>query len=264
MLELFRGGALAAATLTTGLMAGLYYAYAISVMLGLSMTDDRTFLSAMQQINVAILNPWFFVSFFGALVSLPWPECFICPGIGEPCCLGSWLRSSYTWRRSSSQSALTCRSTMNSPRQETPTASPILQRCASASKRAGSGGTSPARWHPRLRLAASSGLLCYTGARFDPGRDLTPGPIGQEPSCPTDASAGRYDEVVREVRYYPKAAHLSQLRSQALDRGYADLRESLPSSHFGELGSDGCIELHSVASWCFAEPLADTETFRGR
>jgi uncharacterized membrane protein len=68
MLELLRGGALAAATLTTGLMAGLYYAYAISVMLGLSMTDDRTFVSAMQQINVAILNPWFFVSFFGALV----------------------------------------------------------------------------------------------------------------------------------------------------------------------------------------------------
>jgi hypothetical protein len=59
--------------------------------------------------------------------------------------------------------------TMSSPRQETPTASPILQRCASASKRAGSGGTSPARWHPRLRLAASPGLLCYTGARFDPG-----------------------------------------------------------------------------------------------
>jgi uncharacterized membrane protein len=68
MLELFRSGALAAATLTTGLMAGLYYAYAYSVMLGLSRTDDRTFVSAMQQINVAILNPWFFVSFFGALV----------------------------------------------------------------------------------------------------------------------------------------------------------------------------------------------------
>src|SRR5918994_824860 len=68
MLELFRGGALAAATLTTGLMAGLYYAYAISVMPGLSRTDDRTFVSAMQQINVAIINPWFFVSFFGALV----------------------------------------------------------------------------------------------------------------------------------------------------------------------------------------------------
>jgi uncharacterized membrane protein len=57
MLELFRSGTLAAATLTTGLMAGLYYAYAYSVMLGLSRTDDRTFVSAMQQINVAILNP---------------------------------------------------------------------------------------------------------------------------------------------------------------------------------------------------------------
>jgi uncharacterized membrane protein len=68
MLELFRSGALAAATLTTGLMAGLYYAYACSVMLGLSRTDDRTFVSAMQQINVAIINPWFIVSFFGAFV----------------------------------------------------------------------------------------------------------------------------------------------------------------------------------------------------
>jgi uncharacterized membrane protein len=68
MLELFRSGTLAAATLTTGLMAGLYYAYAYSVMLGLSRTDDRTFVSAMQQINVAILNPWFFIIFFGALV----------------------------------------------------------------------------------------------------------------------------------------------------------------------------------------------------
>ena len=57
MLELFRTGVLAAATITTGLMAGLYYAYACSVMLGLSRTGDRTFVSAMQQINVAILNP---------------------------------------------------------------------------------------------------------------------------------------------------------------------------------------------------------------
>jgi uncharacterized membrane protein len=68
MLELFRSGALVAATITTGLMAGLYYAYACSVMPGLSRTDDRTFISAMQQINVAIINPWFFISFFGALV----------------------------------------------------------------------------------------------------------------------------------------------------------------------------------------------------
>ena len=68
MLELFRSGALVVATITTGLMAGLYYAYACSVMPGLSRTDERTFVSAMQQINVAIINPWFFISFFGALV----------------------------------------------------------------------------------------------------------------------------------------------------------------------------------------------------
>lgn len=35
---------------------------------GLARTDGRTFVHAMQQINVAILNPSFFVSFFGAPV----------------------------------------------------------------------------------------------------------------------------------------------------------------------------------------------------
>jgi uncharacterized membrane protein len=39
-----------------------------SVMPGLRRTDDRTFVSAMQRINVAILNGWFMLSFFGALV----------------------------------------------------------------------------------------------------------------------------------------------------------------------------------------------------
>jgi hypothetical protein len=45
------------ATLTTGLMAGVYYAYACSVMLGLARTSDRTFIDVMRQINVAIQNP---------------------------------------------------------------------------------------------------------------------------------------------------------------------------------------------------------------
>ena len=67
MLELFRCGALAAATITTGLMAGLYYAYAYSVMPGLSRTDDRTFVAAFQSIDRAIINPVFMVTFFGAL-----------------------------------------------------------------------------------------------------------------------------------------------------------------------------------------------------
>jgi uncharacterized membrane protein len=68
MLDQFRGVSLVAATVTMGLSAGLYYAYACSVMLGLGQADDRTFVDAMQRINVAILNGWFFLSFVGALV----------------------------------------------------------------------------------------------------------------------------------------------------------------------------------------------------
>jgi uncharacterized membrane protein len=67
-MELFRAAALVGATLTMGLIAGLFYAYACSVMLGLGRTDDRTFVDVMQRINVAILNGWFSISFAGALV----------------------------------------------------------------------------------------------------------------------------------------------------------------------------------------------------
>ena len=68
MYELFRGAALVAATVTAGLMAGLFYAFSISVMTGLGRVDDRTFVTAMQRINVAILNGWFALIFGGALV----------------------------------------------------------------------------------------------------------------------------------------------------------------------------------------------------
>ena len=56
------------ATLCTGLMAGLFYAYSVSVMPGLSGAADRTVVETMQRINVAILNGWFGVVFGGALV----------------------------------------------------------------------------------------------------------------------------------------------------------------------------------------------------
>lgn len=39
---------LAAATVATGLVAGVYYAFACSVMLGLGASGDRTFIEAMQ------------------------------------------------------------------------------------------------------------------------------------------------------------------------------------------------------------------------
>ena len=59
---------LVAATITNGLMAGLFAAYSYAVMPGLGQTDDRTFVQAMQQTNAAILNGWFGICFGGALL----------------------------------------------------------------------------------------------------------------------------------------------------------------------------------------------------
>jgi uncharacterized membrane protein len=67
-MNLLRGGTLVAAAITLGLSAGLFYTYSASVMLGLGRSDDRTFVQAMQNINVAIINPWFMAHFIGALV----------------------------------------------------------------------------------------------------------------------------------------------------------------------------------------------------
>ncbi|MGW4500512.1 anthrone oxygenase family protein [Micromonospora sp. NPDC004336] len=70
MPEPIRTAALAGATLTTGLMAGLFFAYTCSVMPGLGATDDRTLLGAMQSINRKILNGWFLTAFLGAALLL--------------------------------------------------------------------------------------------------------------------------------------------------------------------------------------------------
>lgn len=68
MFDELRTGSVVAAALTTGLAAGLFYAYSYSVMPGLGRADDRTFVLGMQRINVAILNGWFALCFAGALV----------------------------------------------------------------------------------------------------------------------------------------------------------------------------------------------------
>ncbi|MEV6954782.1 anthrone oxygenase family protein [Streptomyces sp. NPDC051183] len=59
---------LVAATVTTGLMAGLFFAFDVSVMPALKRSDDRTFVAVMQRINVAIVNGWFLLAFLGALL----------------------------------------------------------------------------------------------------------------------------------------------------------------------------------------------------
>ncbi len=58
------------ATLTTGLIAGVFYAYACSVNLGLAVQPDAQYVAAMQAINERIQNPVFFLSFFGAVLFL--------------------------------------------------------------------------------------------------------------------------------------------------------------------------------------------------
>jgi len=67
-MSLFGTAALLAATVASGLQAGLYYAFACAVLPGLARDDDRTFVGFMQQVNVAIINPWFLATFLGAPV----------------------------------------------------------------------------------------------------------------------------------------------------------------------------------------------------
>ncbi|MFH8381363.1 DUF1772 domain-containing protein [Kitasatospora sp. NPDC018058] len=68
-METARTLVLVAATLTCGLTAGLFYAYACSVMPALARVDDRTFIEVMQRVNVAILNGWFVLGFVGTLLT---------------------------------------------------------------------------------------------------------------------------------------------------------------------------------------------------
>nr|WP_258545355.1 hypothetical protein [Micromonospora provocatoris] len=59
---------LVGATVGAGLMAGLFAAFAYAVMPALRGADDRTFVDAMQRINVTIVNGWFLPAFLGTPV----------------------------------------------------------------------------------------------------------------------------------------------------------------------------------------------------
>jgi uncharacterized membrane protein len=66
-MDFLRPTTLLLATLTMGLMAGVFGIFSHAIMPGLRTTDDRTFVAAFQQIDRAFLNPWFMASFLGAL-----------------------------------------------------------------------------------------------------------------------------------------------------------------------------------------------------
>ncbi|HKK39491.1 MAG TPA: anthrone oxygenase family protein [Cryomorphaceae bacterium] len=58
------------AVVLTGLSAGFFYAWQVSVIQGTLLVKDAVYLETMQSINRAILNPWFFAVFFGSLIFL--------------------------------------------------------------------------------------------------------------------------------------------------------------------------------------------------
>ena len=58
------------ALILTGLSAGFFYAWSVSVIPGTRKVVDSTYLEVMQHINREILNPRFFLVFFGSLIAL--------------------------------------------------------------------------------------------------------------------------------------------------------------------------------------------------
>src|SRR5581483_3913784 len=60
---------LLAATVSMGLVAGVFALYAHTIMPALRGSDDRTFIAAFQAMDRQIINPWFMAGgFVGALV----------------------------------------------------------------------------------------------------------------------------------------------------------------------------------------------------
>jgi uncharacterized membrane protein len=68
MSNTLQGASLFLATVSVGLMAGVFGLYAVAIMPGLGKTDDRTFVGAFQAIDTAIINPLFLPTFIGAAV----------------------------------------------------------------------------------------------------------------------------------------------------------------------------------------------------
>jgi uncharacterized membrane protein len=69
-MTILRTISLISATMTMGLSAGVFALFAHTIMPGLKHTDDRTFVSAFQAIDRAIINPWFMLTAFGGALVL--------------------------------------------------------------------------------------------------------------------------------------------------------------------------------------------------
>ena len=67
-METIRALTLGVTALTLGVMAGVFFTFSNSIMPALARSDDRTFVEAMQKINVVIVNGRFLLFFIGALI----------------------------------------------------------------------------------------------------------------------------------------------------------------------------------------------------
>ena len=54
----------------TGLSAGFFFAWSVTVIPGTKTVSDKTYLETMQNINKKIINPIFFIMFFGPALLL--------------------------------------------------------------------------------------------------------------------------------------------------------------------------------------------------
>lgn len=89
--------------LFSGLVAGLFYAYSCSVNPGLKALSDVEYLIAMQSINRAIQNPYFFCSFMGLLLCFPYAVGkLMAPALLSTCYLQQQLFISYLYSASPS------------------------------------------------------------------------------------------------------------------------------------------------------------------
>ncbi|GAB3227576.1 hypothetical protein GCM10027447_18850 [Glycomyces halotolerans] len=67
-MDVVRIVALLAALVLSGLMAGVFFAFAVAVMPGLRRIGDTAFVAAFQAVDRAIVNPLFVSVFLGALL----------------------------------------------------------------------------------------------------------------------------------------------------------------------------------------------------
>ena len=66
----FKSFVLFGSVILTGLSAGLFYSWSVSVIPGTQKISDIAYIETMQSINRAILNPAFFFVFFGSILFL--------------------------------------------------------------------------------------------------------------------------------------------------------------------------------------------------